>query len=417
MATLWAICDRLSGKRKTGIPIAIYLTGKPFMRAIRFVLRKGSGDMMVDQISGNPSAGPTVRNADGGGKDKFNRVLSNKNSKIAEDSKALEGRLKISAGVGSQQLSSAKPVKIGTITSKNPTVSDLLVRNSALKKECWNIIFARQNRDKAYTRIPDGTDIFYNPATRELMWGDMMEKMEQKHTVATVSPEVRTLQGETSPTPEKPVKEVSYSAAAGSAPGAEKMKESLVDAVRPMIGKTYSDMNCYELLINGLSRMGVRYFGREGLGREMIEGAMNRGLPMNAYLNGEGLIRFSGSETYRKSFLNVSDPVGQARDVLKEMAAHLEKGSILSFSTESRGHTGIVSDKDGDWTFINSGVMDNPVGEVATSKGVGEENLHKEIENWFRLAARKNESLVITLGKLNHKKLAAYGAGGKSVVL
>jgi hypothetical protein len=199
------------------------------------------------------------------------------------------------------------------------------------------------------------------------------------------------------------------------APAAESeprtLNAGLVDAVEPMIGKSYAEMNCYELLVNGLSRMGIQYYGRGGLGHQMMTGAMDRGLPMNAYLNGEGLVRFSGSETYRKSLFTVSDPVGQARQVMGEIAAYLEKGSILSFSTESRGHTGIVSSRNGDWTYINSGVMDNPVGEKATRKGVGEESLAREIENWFRLAARKNESLVITLGKLNQNKLAAYGDG------
>ena len=95
------------------------------------------------------------------------------------------------------------------------------------------------------------------------------------------------------------------------------------------------------------------------------------------------------------------------------MAAHLEKGNILSFSTETRGHTGIVSNKNGTWTYINSGVIDNPVNKNTTPKGVGEEKLDKEIENWFRLAFKRNESLVITLGKLNQNKLAAYEAGKK----
>lgn len=180
-----------------------------------------------------------------------------------------------------------------------------------------------------------------------------------------------------------------------------------------MIGKPYAAMNCYELLVKGLSKMGVRYYGRDGLGRQMMAGAVDKGLPVNAFLNGEGLIQFSGSETYKKSLNRVSDPIAQARQVMGEMAAHLEKGSILSFSTESRGHTGIVSNRNGAWTFINSGVMDNSVERSATAKGVGEESLSREIENWFRIAARRNESLVITLGKLSRNKLAAYD-GGKS---
>jgi len=178
-----------------------------------------------------------------------------------------------------------------------------------------------------------------------------------------------------------------------------------------MMGKSYSDVNCYELVVAGLNNMGVRYFGQGGMGNEMVTGALQKGLPKNAYLNGEGLIRFSGSESYRKSFARISDPERQARQVMAEMAGHLEKGSILSFSTESRGHTGVVSNKDGEWTFINSGVMDHPVAATTTSKGVGEESLAREVENWFELAAEENESLVITVGKLNSTKLAAYGTG------
>ena len=367
--------------------------------------------MMIDQISGNYSAAPSIHRADGNESSNFNRVLSEQASALAKNAQAPDARLEASPGGANQELSIAGPVKIGTITSKNPTVSNLLIQNPDFKKDCWNIIFARQNRDKAYTRISDGTDIYYDPATREVLWGDMMERFPGESAVASASLEAETHQSRavTSTTTSKA--EAAYSSAADLDTGARAIDTGLVDAVRPMIGQSYSDMNCYELLVNGLNRMGVRYYGRNGLGRHMMSGALEKGLPMNAYLNGEGLIRFSGSETYRKAFFNVSDPIGQARQVIDEMLPHLEKGSILSFSTESHGHVGIVSSKNGAWTYINSGVMDNPVESAAPGKRVGEESLDREIENWFQLAAQRNESLVITLGKLSQNKLAAYGSG------
>jgi hypothetical protein len=358
--------------------------------------------MTIDQISGNASGIPPARKAVGVGNASFDRVLSesvaDRTASVALPSEGATGT------VCTKDL-----VKIGTITSKNPTVSNLLIRNSALKKDCWNIIYAEQNQDKAYTRIPTGTDIFYDPATKELLWGDKVTNDTGQNTMATTAGTMdrSETQGQgIAPLP----------APAETETGTGSLSETLVNTVRSLIGKSYSDLNCYELVVAGLNNMGVRYSGGEGLASKMVSGALQKGLPMNAYLNGEGLIRFSGSETYRKTFMQVSDPEGQAKQVIAEIAQHLEKGSILSFSTESRGHTGIVSSKDGNWTFINSGVMDHSVDDTVTRKGVGEENLTQEIENWFKLAAGKNESLVITLGTLNSSKLAAYGAGRELAV-
>ena len=367
--------------------------------------------MMIDQISGIPSNEPSAHRMNIDKSSNFNKVLSEKMSVVAHNARSSDTHLETSPSGDAPDFSATKLVKIGTITSKNPTVSNLLIRNPALKKDCWNIIYAQQNRDKAYTCIPTGTDIYYDPATKELLWGDMMDTFAEPSVVASASSGPGAFQSETAISATTSDNNAVYRLAKGPEGRVDGLNENLVDTVKPMIGKTYADMNCYELLVNVLSKMGVQYYGRDGLGRRMVAGAMDKGLPINAYLNGEGLIRFSGSETYRKSFLRVSDPVGQARKVIQEMASHLEKGSILSFSIESQGHAGIISSKNGSWTYINSGIMDNPVDKITTSKGVGEESLDREIENWFRLAARKNESLVITLGKLDKNKLAVYGSG------
>ena len=84
----------------------------------------------------------------------------------------------------------------------------------------------------------------------------------------------------------------------------------------------------------------------------------------------------------------------------------LSNGQILSFSTPTKGHMGIISNNGSVWTFINSGFLDNQFGTHPIKKGVGEENLAAEIDNWVRLAAKRNEPLRISIGKVSGTKLA-----------
>ena len=79
--------------------------------------------------------------------------------------------------------------------------------------------------------------------------------------------------------------------------------------------------------------------------------------------------------------------------------------TILSFSTQTRGHTGIVSQNNQYWTYINSGRMDHHIGSHHDPKSVGEEFLAGEIKNWVKLAAKSGEHLKITLGRLNEGQL------------
>jgi hypothetical protein len=91
------------------------------------------------------------------------------------------------------------------------------------------------------------------------------------------------------------------------------------------------------------------------------------------------------------------------------MAPFLSEGLILSFSTPTRGHTGIVSRQGEDWTYINSGLIDNQVSPGRVSERVGEEFLKKEIKNWFVLAADRKEPLTVTLGHLDKDQLQDIG--------
>ena len=61
-------------------------------------------------------------------------------------------------------------VQIGTLSKGAPTVSELLIKHPAYGKNCWNILNSSINRDKTYTTIPDGSRIYLNPETLEIVW-------------------------------------------------------------------------------------------------------------------------------------------------------------------------------------------------------------------------------------------------------
>jgi hypothetical protein len=283
-------------------------------------------------------------------------------------------------------------VVLGTISSENPTVSNLLIKHPVYGKDCWNIIYSDQNRAKPYTRIQTGTVVYLEPKTLEILWN---------HPSGFPAPEPL------SPPPK--MNRQCCETRSRTVGDPKSISERMVSAVKQHVGKPYEEINCYELLVEGLKELGVRYHGSGGLAQRLVKMAAGKGLPKNAYLNGEGLIASSGSRVYYRSISGIRDSDAQARKVIREMEPLLKNGYILSFSTPTRGHTGIVSQNDINWTFINSGRMDHLPGTDQAPKGVGEESLYEEIRNWFRLAARRGESLQITLGCLNEEKLALDG--------
>jgi hypothetical protein len=174
------------------------------------------------------------------------------------------------------------------------------------------------------------------------------------------------------------------------------------------MGKAYNEVDCYELVVEGMEKMGVKYRGAGGLAEQLVAKAVDSGLPENTFLSGEGLIEAAGTQIYAKRAGNNQGIATQTEQIINEMKPLLKRGAILSFSTPTRGHTGVISRKNEYWTFINSGKMDHTVGSHHPAKGVGEEILEDEIKNWLLRAARRNESLEITLGELDEKKLAAF---------
>ncbi|MCK9294522.1 MAG: hypothetical protein M0P70_05515 [Desulfobulbaceae bacterium] len=279
-------------------------------------------------------------------------------------------------------------ISLGRLAGENSTVSHLLLQNPRYGREAWRIIQADINRDKVFTQIQGGEEVFLDPQTLELSWqqSDPPQSEVPEETAASV----------TVPAEEFPAAEQNP---------ADPFSSNLVRAVQSYLGRSYREINCYGLVVRGLSRIGVQYGGRGGLQDQLVRMAKNKGLPANAYMTGEGLIEASGEKVFTASLNSVKNVEKVAGEIYNEMAPYLQKGYILSFSTPTRGHTGVISQHDQMWTFINSGNMDNQVEKAGRAKGVGEEDLAKEIKNWCRVAAKSGESLVITLGRLQEEKL------------
>jgi hypothetical protein len=280
----------------------------------------------------------------------------------------------------------SSPLLLGTISSDRPTVSNLLEDHPVYQREMWRIIHSEQNRDKPYTRMAVGTKVYLDSETHEITWRGLTDLQNFEVAGAEQDP-------------------ASSSDAGKNEAEADAFSAGLVRAVEPYLGSPYNKIDCFQLVVHGLQKLGVRYQGPGGLGEQLVKMAVEKGLPSNAYLNGEGLIEASGSLVYSKSLRNIRDSEGQARQVFREMRPLLRKGLILSFSTPTRGHTGIVSRRHRLWTYINSGHLDHQVGAGRAARGVGEEALKEEIKNWVKLAANRKEPLQITVGRLQERKL------------
>jgi len=273
-------------------------------------------------------------------------------------------------------------VYLGTLSKIKPTVSHLLSQHPAYGKDCWNILSDDLNRSKQFNTIPENTPVYLNTTTREITWGGQIPFHE---TPSPVTPPAQFVLNTQIPEPDP-------------------FSEKLVSAIKPYIGTSYHKINCFELLVHGLEEMGIQYRGPGGLGSRLIRRAMEKNLPENHYLSGEGLIETTGSLVYAKSVSKIQSSGAEASALYREIEPLLKEGQILSFSTSSRGHTGIVSRRENHWTYINSGNMDHQI-SGRTKKGVGEESLEPEIRNWFRLAAGSGETLSVTIGRLNEGKL------------
>jgi len=268
-------------------------------------------------------------------------------------------------------------VSLGTINSFQPTVSHLIKNNPGFAGQTWQLLSSPINSNKSFNKIPPGTEIYLNQATGELKWNNSNRTLKN---IVAITPNNISQDEMVNPL-------------------------DLTEAVQPFMGKSYKEINCYNLLVKGLNNMGLPYSGKDGLRHRLTSMAREKGLPSNAYLNGEGIVKAAGSKVLSHSFNSVNDWPEEAGKTFEEMERVLQKGQILSFSTPTRGHTGIISQHNEKWTFINSGRMDNHVDQPTRPREVGEETLVEEIRNWFKTANKNNESLVVTLGQLEADKI------------
>ncbi len=284
-------------------------------------------------------------------------------------------------------------VALGRVDNKLPTVSHLLAAQSEFTEDKWNIIAANANKDKDFTRIPAGAEIFLNLQTKEISWHHSANHEEQPLKIARIA----------NATEFAKEKLQAMSSTAQLQTGLR--SDNLTEAVQSFMGKPYEEIDCYGLLVHGLQKMGIPYVGKDGLRNMLTQMAEKKGLPSNALHNGEGIVEVAGKRILSQTFTRVSNWTREANHIFQKMKPQLQKGQILSFSTPTRGHTGIVSQHENQWTFINSGKMDNHVAQPSSPKEVGEERLLSEIVNWFKLANRNRESLMVTLGQLEEEKI------------
>lgn len=272
-------------------------------------------------------------------------------------------------------------IQLGRIDKNNPTVSHLLKNHPQLRDQTWDLLANSTNKNKPFNRIGSGTEIFFNVETREITWNSGGEIIAASRQVGHRAPP---------PLPSPPAL-VEHS----SLPPTD-----LSEAVKKYMGTSYEEMNCYELLVKGLHHMDIPYSGKDGLFSKLTRMAVDKGMAPNAYLNGEGIVKAAGSLVLSKNYTDIDNWKNQSAALVKEIEPLLDNGQILSFSTEKRGHTGIVSQKNNQWTFINSGRLDNSVDLNSLPHGVGEEILIEEIGNWFKSAQDNRETLSVTLGHL-----------------
>ncbi len=312
---------------------------------------------------------------------------------------------------------------IGQVTKDTPTVSELIFQTSH-KKNCWNILGNSVNADKPFRTIRPGTDIYMDSKTSEIIWGDAAEKINgtdkafaalnghstNENSSALEAPARITNQPSSMPynihdvsPPQSKDKDILK-----TSPYGDFQIKGLDSAVSQFIGRDYDKMDCYELVVGGLRNMGFKYRGQDGLGHHLIDQAAKGGLPYNHYLNGEGLVNAAGHDVFNKTITNIKSIDNQTVKTMNEMEKVLQEGQILSFSTRTSGHTGVISRKDGTWTYINSGTMDNNITGRNGTRAVGEETLENEVKNWIKRAGSKGEGLKISLGSLDISKLSMF---------
>lgn len=322
----------------------------------------------------------------------WNRPVGGKNPNLGEPA------LPPSAPEATTSAPVGELLSLGNLSAATNSVAKLLKKHPLHGPDCWSILQSPINRGKDFTTIRRGTEIRLNPQTKELLWSKSVHPQIQIEQVAAAAPLHPTFGAAVAA-------EEAVNPLPGTRTQPDPFSSNLAEGVKNHLGQSYNRYNCYNLVVQGLKEQGVKYLGQGGLEAKLEEVARAEGKPSNSYLNGEGLVKVGGTEVYQQNIPVVQDGKSEAKKLYAAMEPYLQKGYILSFSTPTRGHTGIVSRKGEDWTYINSGRLDHNVDESRVRKGVGEEYLQGELENWCIMAARRREPLQVTMGRMLEEKL------------
>jgi len=164
----------------------------------------------------------------------------------------------------------------------------------------------------------------------------------------------------------------------------------------------YKNRDCLEFLASLLEDNGIAYYGKNGLANQLIAQARTQGKNLNAYLTGEGLTRELSDQPITISLQK--DHKGNFEQVWRKIQPHIQAGSILSFSSKSFGHTGLVDRVDNRWVYFNAS---GAVGKPETYR-VKAEDLKPEVKSWFDRARKQATFLNITIGAINPSMAARF---------
>ena len=157
----------------------------------------------------------------------------------------------------------------------------------------------------------------------------------------------------------------------------------------------FRNKDCLEFLADLLEENGITYYGKNGVAEALIVKARSEGKNLNAYLTGEGITRKLSSNPVTVEIKK--DGSDSFEDVWNRIIPHIQKGTILSFSSQSFGHTGIVDRVGNRWIYFNSsGIPSKP----ETYKVLAED-LKREIRSWFQRAKSQKTFLHITAGVID----------------
>lgn len=166
--------------------------------------------------------------------------------------------------------------------------------------------------------------------------------------------------------------------------------------------------NCYEFVAGILEDNGIAYYGNNGVGSALLKKARSLGIRQNSFLTGEGITSLLCDNPVQVHVPQVTD--NSFSEIWEKIEPYLKKGAILSFSSQHFGHTGIIENDAGEWTYINSS------GSAGNNKKyrVLKEDLKHEIHSRLQRAKREQTFLSITLGSVNHDLAVRFGTSAQT---